>query len=1057
VLLTVGASPALAAGAPEAETPEFRNVTATSAHLHSTVNPRGSATHWRFESAASESGPWTPVPGAAGAVSQAEAEALAKAKALGNGFTAVIGGAFTGLTPATTYYIRLFAEDEPEPGVHDEATSKPSSFETAGPPTATTFLEHALDGESIRVFGSVDPHSTPTSEEQRITIEGAPTGGTFALTFKGQTTGATGTATATKGSDEVTAVATTTGSFHDGELVSGVGIPPGTAITENNLDNAGSGSLTLSAAATESNTGVALTANLPYNAEAEVVSNALSNLPGKPQLGVGGPPGGPYTVIFHESDGGVDQPQIEGDALGLTPFGTIAVVTTQQGGEGYDTHYRFQYVSQEKFAATGWAEAPETPSVDISSGDSSVDVSQDLPGLQAGATYHYRVLATNNSPGNPVVAAEEKTLVVPAPAPVEETGACPNAQFRSGASANLADCRAYEQITPVDKEGATEVYKPEAPYINGGTLYGEDGDHFMVVAASTRWGAGPRGGQGPYFFSRDPQKGWQMTAATPQPEAGINRYLAQIVSPDLTGVGLESSWTTGRSGPSSFTSSETTEFKAGPPGGPYTTLSIPVKQAGLGWVGASEDFSKLILATGDRSLVAAQVSATKQGEDLYEVSGGEVRQLNVLTGGSTVGACGARMARGVKEAGSELDRHSSRHAVSSDGRRVLFEAVPGSNCEGEPENLYMRVNGAETVDIGAYKFLAADAAGSRLLLEDGSSGELFLYETEPASAKHLATPAERTEAEEGLGLIARYSYFEATEYLGFHPGGTERPWVRAHSTGGYQYIEPGGNLAPQLWRYDRAEHLAECISCASPFDPEPRLGVGEGGVGGAIEETRDGEPNNTDFTADGNYAFFETAAALVPQDVNGEVHVEPPNPPFGNQCGGEPCLFPERPNTSPSTDIYEWRRDGVQGCVRIQGCLSLITPGKDGFLVELLGTTPSGHDVFFYTNSRLVPQDDDTAGDVYDARIDGGFAEPIGPIECEGDACSTPFAAPNDLTPSSATFHGAGDVLRGTLPEAKPKSKKKARKKHAKQRAKARKKARRAAANANKSNHRRGK
>ena len=197
----------------------------------------------------------------------------------------------------------------------------------------------------------------------------------------------------------------------------------------------------------------------------------------------------------------------------------------------------------------------------------------------------------------------------------------------------------------------------------------------------------------------------------------------------------------------------------------------------------------------------------------------------------------------------------------------------------------------------------------------------------------------------------------------------------------------------------------ECVSCASSFDPEPKLGIRNSG--GAIESTLptlDGTPRSVYASADGEYAFFETPAALLPSDVNGEM---PPEP-FGS----------ERYNGTPSNDIYEWRRDGVNGCGEPQGCISLITPGNDGWLVVLLGTTDSGHDVFFYTSSQLVPQDRDTVGDFYDARIGGGFPEPRRPVECEGDACATPFAAPSELTPSSATFQGAGNVLVAGPPES---------------------------------------
>ena len=41
---------------------------------------------------------------------------------------------------------------------------------------------------------------------------------------------------------------------------------------------------------------------------------------------------------------------------------------------------------------------------------------------------------------------------------------------------------------------------------------------------------------------------------------------------------------------------------------------------------------------------------------------------------------------------------------------------------------------------------------------------------------------------------------------------------------------------------------------------------------------------------------------------------------------------------SPSSDTYEWRKNGVDGCARIEGCVSLITGGTGGYRNELLGT-----------------------------------------------------------------------------------------------------------------------
>ena len=73
-------------------------------------------------------------------------------------------------------------------------------------------------------------------------------------------------------------------------------------------------------------------------------------------------------------------------------------------------------------------------------------------------------------------------------------------------------------------------------------------------------------------------------------------------------------------------------------------------------------------------------------------------------------------------------------------------------------------------------------------------------------------------------------------------------------------------------------------------------------------------------------------------------------------------------------------------------------------------STPAleGRNVFFGTHSQLVPADKDEQGDLYDARIEGGFPRPLGAGPCEGDACDNPPPAPSDPTPTLLPSVGEG-------------------------------------------------
>ena len=170
--------------------------------------------------------------------------------------------------------------------------------------------------------------------------------------------------------------------------------------------------------------------------------------------------------------------------------------------------------------------------------------------------------------------------------------------------------------------------------------------------------------------------------------------------------------------------------------------------------------------------------------------------------------------------------------------------------------------------------------------------------------------------------------------------------------------------------------------------------------------------------------------------------------------------------TSPSSDVYEWRAAGVDGCAHVQGCLALITSGRGGYKNMLLRTADEGQEVFIYTRSTLVaqtgrPEGSLGEGNIYDVRVDGGFPPPAPrPTECEGDACSSPPGAPNDATPPSATFAGAGNLPPAATPTPAATKKAAVKKKHKaktkKKKVRSKLKGKKAAKQAGRSGHDRG-
>ncbi len=446
---------------PEVTQLNVGDIAATSASLNDSFHTRDFESHYRFEYATSESGPWTPVPGGEGIVA-APSDLFASEQYF------YAAATITGLSPATHYYARITLDNGNPPA----ATSSPASFQTAGPPSAAfTFPVHAIHGESLRALGALRTGTKSVNERQAIAVEGAPTGGSFTLGFDGQTT-----------------------------------------------------------------------APLAFDARPADVRSALEALStvGARNLGISGNPGGPYTVEFAGALGGADQPQLVCDASALTGGTNPAcTVTTVQNGFAYHNRYFFQYVTQQQFETNGWVGAQSGPEIDLGGGEGSKIqyVGQDLPELQPGTTYHFRFAARNDTaPAEPLVFGEEQTLSVPAPAAVGPEPPCANQSLRVGPSAHLPDCRAYELLTPTEKQGALDI----DAYTSAADAYEvcEDGEHFMLHAPGTQWGASLDPSESSYFFARGPA-GWQMSSATPQPAAGVHSFETTLFDPDLTQVGIE--------------------------------------------------------------------------------------------------------------------------------------------------------------------------------------------------------------------------------------------------------------------------------------------------------------------------------------------------------------------------------------------------------------------------------------------------------------------------------------------------------------------------------------
>jgi len=641
------------------------------------------------------------------------------------------------------------------------------------------------------------------------------------------------------------------------------------------------------------------------------------------------------------------------------------------------------------------------------------------------------------------------------PATAAAAGSCPNEQVRIAEpyAPALPDCRAYEQVSPVEKNyadalGAVTSVRASA---SGEAVTFDSLGSFPLGEGSS--GEGSSQLFSAYLSARGTE-GWPTQNLEPRVNPGGSASPLAVTEDLAYTFELSSNEPPLSSEPGVVEGRQAVYMRDNRTGAYRLLVQLAA--------GESASFFFVAAAAGDSRVLFESANPLVHGapagvRSLYEWHEGQLALVDLLPGGAPAdgGAAGWR-GPGADEETVELPDHShgqvsyfAENAVSEDGSRVFFTDLASGR-------VYLRKSApggaGETLEVssGPAAWQAATADGSQAFYTEG--GLLYRFDAESAQAVALTPAGAEVQGVLGVSGDGSHVYFAAHGVLAaggvsgagniyvWHEGaialvssgGEEDDWT-AHTLLYHSEARAGPDEGVRsarvssdgrtlmftsrasLTSYDNQGAGNHCTEqeTPAPCDEVYVYNAGSGGVGSLTCASCN--PSGTPATSDALLYHAESDGSIPPPTLY------PWELPRNLSADGSRVFFETEEALLPADsnsvmDVYEWEQEGTGSCPagRSGGCLYLISSGVSSEPSYFAEASSGGGDVFFFTRQALVGQDEDELVDLYDARVGGGIAAQNPPppaAPCLGEACH-PAQAPVPAVglPVSQVFSGAENL-----------------------------------------------